>query len=197
MLEATTQGLYYLSPEQAAEMSIVAFSGKKNSGKSTMGRYVIENYGACPEAMARHLKADAVAFEGLPVGEVYGPNKSPATRRRLEQKGHDESRLVYGLDIWLKVTEANLYFAYDCGVRRVVLTDIRYPNEAEWIQNVLGGKVYRIEGRGDTTSTAAAEVALDGFTGFAGYLDNRPGRELAVMADLRQQLAVDFGLVRR
>lgn len=189
-------GRFCLSPEQVAEMSIVAFSGRKHSGKSTMGKYVVQRYGFTPEAMARHLKTEGIAFHGLPAHEVWGPFKSPETREWMEEKGHGD-RLRLGMDIWLRTAAANLYFAHEHGARRIVLTDIRYPNEVEWVQNTLGGKVYRITGRGETEGGSPPERALDGYTGFAGYLNNRPGREADVFNDLRDLLEHDFDIVRR
>lgn len=186
-------GLYCLTPAHVEALNVVAFSGKKNSGKSHMSRYVVENFGFMPEAQARHLKAEAIAFAGLPANEVWGSHKSPGTREWMENKGHGD-RVLFGFDVWLKVTAANLYFAAESGVKNIVFSDIRYPNEVEWIQNVLGGKVYRIVGRGDMTSTAAPEIALDGYEGFAAVLDNAPGKEVEVMRHLRRRLAGDFGI---
>jgi hypothetical protein len=186
---------FYLSPAQVATIQVIGISGALNSGKSTMARHLIEQYGCCPESFARHLKVDAVAFEGCPVEEVFGSFKSPETRRTLERKGHEDGRLKHGFDIWLKAAEANLYMAYDLGVRKFVFADVRYPNEVHFIQRVLGGKVYRLTGRG-VWRDSPAERALDGFTDFAGILDNREGRERQVFQDLRNLIAQDFGLLR-
>lgn len=187
---------FYLSLSQAAEMQIVGFSGRKHCGKSTMGKYLIEEFGFAPEAFARHLKAEVVAFDGLPPKEVYGSVKSEHSRAVMVERGHG-GRLKFGFDIWLKTTEANIYFGYDVGVRKIVLMDVRYPNEVEFI-HALGGKVYRIFGRGDTESTEPGEIALDGYKDFDGWLDNSEGRTLdAVYADLRKMLAQDYGLLRR
>ena len=57
------------------------------------------------------------------------------------------------------------------GLGRVVIDDVRFPNEVEMIQR-LGGKVIRIDRPGPAESTHASEIELDGFDGWDGVIVN-------------------------
>ena len=110
--------------------------------------------------------------------------------------GTKEGRDTYGADIWLKYAEAFMLMQMESGVRRFVITDVRFPNEAEWVKS-LGGKVYRFEGRGGLAGAAGehvSETALDNYDAFDRTFDNSPGKERFVLTALRLQMYGDFDL---
>lgn len=71
-------------------------------------------------------------------GWDFAKNNFPDVRRTLQRLGTDAGRDILGENIWIN-TAFNRANAAD-----IVVTDVRFPNEAESIQ-ARGGKVVRIE----------------------------------------------------
>ncbi len=182
-----------MTEEMCGKIALVGVSGKLGSGKNYIVEQTLVRYGFTPIALANHFKVDAVVKDGAPITEVFGSKKSTETRRALQLRGTEEGRDVYGHDIWLKVAEAWIYGAYQAGWRRFAVTDVRFPNEVEWVRS-LGGLVYRIVGRGGAApDTAAAnhesETALDYYTDFDGYIDNSRANETWVRNEVYAKLS--------
>lgn len=57
------------------------------------------------------------------------------------------------------------------GLKKVVIDDVRFPNEVAMIQR-LGGRVIRIDRPGPDESTHASEIILDTFDGWDGVIVN-------------------------
>lgn len=177
----------------ADALQVIGLSGKAGSGKTTFAKYLHRAYGFVPVALADAFKVPAVVRHGAPIHEVFGSEKSEATRHALQQEGTELGRHVYGEDIWTRTLEAQLYGMAQAGVQRVVVCDIRFPSELGWIHS-LGGKVYRLIGRGGTQGQAhSSETALDGPQAFDTVFDNSIGEELNAFNQLRAQVESDFG----
>lgn len=186
----------FLAPEILAQVKIVGLSGEAGSGKSTMAKFLVREYGFSPISLANPFKLDGIMLEGLPIEEVFGSHKSDYTRKWLQERGTEYGRKVAGEDVWVNYLEANIYYLIDHGVDRVVIPDTRFPNEVDAV-SVLGGVVYRIEGRGGAAGDRAkhaSERALDGFDGYTRYLDNSPENKDEVFEDLSEYLGEDLGV---
>lgn len=163
-------------------VDVIGLSGKAGSGKTYIAKVLHRSRGYVPLALADHFKVDCIARHGAPAEEVYGSSKSPDLRKLLQEAGTEKGRDVCGVDIWLRTLEAHMYGMWKAGVEKFVVTDIRFPNEVDWI-HAMGGKVYRIIGRGGENAEAAmhrSEIALDEYQGFDGYIDNSPNSDLAM-----------------
>ena len=104
-----------------------------------------------------------------PVTEVIShpkPGYVSLTFRKLLQLWGTEYRRRQDPDYWVKRLEAKLH-----GLERVVIDDVRFPNEVEMIQR-LGGKVIRIDRPGPAESTHASEIELDSFDGWDDVIVN-------------------------
>lgn len=182
---------------QPGQVEVVGVSGKAQAGKSFLSRHIIRPMGFSPWALATPLKSEAVARYGAPADEVFGidgKGKSDKVRQLLQRLGTEEGRDKYGEDIWLKYAECFMLMQLELGQNRFVIPDVRFPNEAEWIKG-LGGKVYRLLGRGGLQGEAAqhaSETSLDTYKGFDKVFDNSPGKERYVLTGLRVQLYSDF-----
>lgn len=118
-------------------------------------------------ALADHFKIDAVAKDRCPYERVF-IQKDEDTRRALQYRGTEDGRLKYGEDIWIRTLEAWMRAHYERGVQRFIITDVRFPNELEWVHS-LGGKVFRIVApnrtevrvRGEATSEKAYRAIMD------------------------------------
>lgn len=185
-------------------IEIIGLSGKAGAGKDTIARAVFPGY--APWAFAWPLKMAALGH-GFSYEEAFR-TKPPQCREWLQEYGTrkrdmDRDFWVKQLDGWIRTVHENL------GLRRFVITDVRYRNEVDYIQG-MGGKVVRVNhGFGmpyPLAGTAAAlhpsETELDGFTGFDAEVHNHisPNPGLEVRLQLEKQGIIPgaglLGLVR-
>lgn len=136
---------------------IVGFVGYARSGKDTAAQVLLDN-GWKRMAFADQLKLDVERIVGCPLA---GPGANPVDKEfwrpllveygRLRRKQHP--------DYWVWQVEANLRMTAAPG-DRVVLTDVRYKNECEWILN-RGGILIYVErpGVGPANSEEAESIA--------------------------------------
>ena len=104
-----------------------------------------------------------------PAKEVISHSKPgyvSLTFRQLLQLWGTEYRRRQDPDYWVKRLEAKLD-----GLERVVIDDVRFPNEVEMVQR-LGGRVIRIDRPGPAESTHASEIELDSFDGWDDVIVN-------------------------
>jgi hypothetical protein len=128
---------------------IIGLSGYAQSGKDTVAELLCLNYGYHRRAFADPMR-DAIyalnpIFEsGNRVADMvdeYGwdvAKSSPEIRRLLQVFGTDVGRKMFNENFWVDITLAGLNSEH-----RVVISDVRFPNEAEAIKN-LGGQVWRV-----------------------------------------------------
>lgn len=154
-------------------MKIVAFTGRAGSGKDTAAKVLVKN-GWCRLAFADRVKDLALAinpivisFSGcnltlkMLVGEHGwdGAKRTfPEVRRLLQAVGTEGVRNVIGDTTWIDLLAKDVreIGALQCGPPGVVITDLRFPNEAEAIHD-LGGRVIRISALRDDVATKSAE----------------------------------------
>lgn len=84
-----------------------------------------------PEPMLRHRPRKEEPIEWL--------GKSP--RQLLQTLGTDWGRTLVAEDVWLRVAERRLDEWAKAGATTVVIADVRFGNEAEWIRS-RGGEVW-------------------------------------------------------
>ena len=122
---------------------IIAFSGKRGVGKTTAALHLVEKYGFKRVSFADRLKE---------IGCMLFPFKN----QDLSTKGKEKPFSVYDWtprDFLISLGQFMRYFDPDYWVKasnldklegRVVIDDLRFPNEAEYIKS-LGGIIIRIE----------------------------------------------------
>ena len=128
---------------------IIGLSGYAQSGKDSTAELLCLNYGyrriafADPmrEALLRlNPKLDSITHIAHRV-EDYGwdvTKRDPEVRRLLQTLGTDVGRKMFGDDFWINIALSGLK-----SEDKVVVSDVRFPNEAQAIKN-LGGTVWRI-----------------------------------------------------
>jgi hypothetical protein len=133
---------------------ILGLSGYARSGKDTIANYLVEKYGftrmafADPmrEALFRLDPPITVAGMAVPLSTaVKGlgwealKEDSPEVRGLLQRMGTEVGRQMFGEDVWVDylLTQA---MQHD----RVVVSDVRFHNEARAIHKTLGS-VWRID----------------------------------------------------
>ncbi len=150
-------------------MILIGVSGHMQSGKDTLANYLVEKYGFVKLAFASKLKQVAMDVWGLSYDECYD-NKTERSRMIMQQLGTEVARTINEntwIDYLFRQIRANDF-------SRVVICDVRFPNEAEAvIQN--SGKMWRIE-RDKINPTGdikhLSEIALDDYDNFDATLLN-------------------------
>ena len=128
---------------------IIGLSGYAQSGKDTVAELLCLNYGFKRISFALPMR-DAIYtlnpyVEGgnriVDLVDEYGwdvAKANPEVRRLLQVFGTEVGRKMFNINFWVDIALAGLNPEH-----RVVLSDVRFPNEAEAIKN-LGGQVWRI-----------------------------------------------------
>lgn len=158
---------------------MIGLSGKAGSGKDFVGREVLRPLGYRQWAYAWPLKTQIVGR-----GETYEDvmvNKPPRVRELLQVAGTEQGRDVFGRDYWVRQLGAWLRILHEeLGLSKFYVTDVRFPNEVEYIQSI-GGKVVRLDHgpglvyplAGTPEADHSSETALDNYTGFdAGFAND-------------------------
>ena len=169
--------------ELTPRVTVVGLAGYARSGKDTAADYLVEHYGyekvsfstPMKEAMYRlnpRITVNELQNTALRVGiDVYGweglKDGSPDIRGLLQRFGTEVGREMFGEDFWVDYALNSIVDG-----TKVVIADVRYPNEANAIK-ALGGKVFRVERDGvGPANDHASENALEGYE-FDGTLYNQ------------------------
>jgi hypothetical protein len=148
---------------------IIGLSGYAQSGKDTVAELLCLNYKYQRRSFAdpiRHAlltlnpKLDSITHISDLIQD-YGweiAKKNPEVRRLLQVLGTDVGRRMFGDKVWVKMLMDELNYE-----DRVVISDVRFPNEAEAIKK-LGGVVLRINRRNHSAVNGhTSEHALDNY----------------------------------
>jgi hypothetical protein len=151
---------------------LVGVVGYAQHGKDSVGRMLVEQHGFVRYAFADQLKS--MAFVLNPIVQTYQFPKHPErlqtlvsllgwdkakeigeVRRFLQVLGTEAVRDHLGENSWVdalgKKMQDDLAWVWDSADenewwwnKNVVVTDVRFPNEAEWIRQ-MDGELWRVE----------------------------------------------------
>lgn len=151
---------------------LLGVTGFAQHGKDTVGRIAVSTQKYHRYAFADQLKDLAleanpwvsVEWHPPPANEVYdlrlsrlveeggweGAKQNPEVRRFLQELGTG-AREVLGDDVWVRALENKLVKAGRMAEGKssqpfsdyIIVTDVRFPNEADWIHE-KGGKLIRV-----------------------------------------------------
>lgn len=126
---------------------VLGLAGKARCGKDTVGAYLTETHGFTRDAFADPIKKGLAAMLNISVealeirkenDEVFEP-LGRTYREMLQTLGTEWGRdLVHG-NIWVKL----LFDRVEKTPSDIVITDVRFNNEAQMIRD-MGGKVVSI-----------------------------------------------------
>ena len=131
------------------EKTLIGLTGKSGSGKSTAADYLWSTAGFLEMAFADRLKETASVLFGWDRlaldDQEYKAGVCPVwgiTRREALQKfGTEAVRGVFGDDFWIK-SWRQVYDQIQI-IDSVVVSDVRFPNEADTIRD-MGGVIVHI-----------------------------------------------------
>lgn len=160
---------------------VIGLTGAKGSGKDTacriiMDEYAIEGHPApIRVAFADKMKDFALRLDPLmdtiveygvyrTLNEIVttigweGAKQLPAVRKFIQRLGTEAGRATFGEDFWVEQVANDVATYLDSG-HPVIFTDVRFPNEIEYVMS-LGGEIWRIERPGvDTADPHPSEHA--------------------------------------
>lgn len=122
---------------------LIGLSGLKGCGKDTVCKLLAKNYSIRRIAFADPLKEELAQACGVTT-DFIGKNKD-AFRPGLQWWATEFRRNFFSKDYWISRAAARLEAARATpGIDAVIVTDVRFPNEASWIWRE-GGVIWRIE----------------------------------------------------
>lgn len=148
---------------------IIGLGYKARSGKDTIAHYLVEAHGFKRIAFADALKEACRQIFDFNDAQLYGDQKEIldpywklTPRYVLQYVGTECMREKFDKDIWIKSVEKKILGSSD----NWVITDMRFPNEAQAVQR-WGGFLVRVDRplSGATGGIAAhpSEIAMDNF----------------------------------
>ena len=127
-------------------MEIIGLLGHQGVGKNYIAEVVLPKLlskkNTVVLAFADHFKIECITKHNADFDKVFG-QKDYETRKLLQKVGTEEGRDVYGYDIWIKTLYNWIKILNSRGVERFIISDLRFPNEVEWIKS-LKGKIIKI-----------------------------------------------------
>lgn len=130
-------------------MKLIGITGKARTGKDTCAAFLVSRYGFKRVAFADPVRLAAQQVFGLTEDETWGdalkevpiPYWGISPRQMFQKLGTEGVRNVFGPDTWVKRWERE----YDSlsATRDVVVTDVRFDNEAKRIR-AKGGIIVKL-----------------------------------------------------
>jgi hypothetical protein len=155
---------------------IIGLSGYAQTGKDTVAQHLVNEYGFTRIAFADPIREalyaldpilhDYPAIPGIRLSWIVDRSgwesvkkESPEVRRLLQRLGTEVARNQWSPDFWvdLAMKKASKF-------DKVVITDVRFPNEYEAIRGA-NGDIWRVVKPGISAVNAhPSEVSLDNYT---------------------------------
>lgn len=135
---------------------IIGVTGYARHGKDTLAAVLVRELGYIRVALADKMKELLLVLDPI-VDQEHGnrlsmlffdggweeAKKEPEVRRLLQVFGTQVGRQGLGEDVWIGALASSIPGFYK-GDQRVVIPDVRFPNEAAFIHR-LGGEVWRVK----------------------------------------------------
>ena len=116
-------------------MKLIGLVGRAGAGKTTVAEYLVEYYGFTRTAFGDPLKQMLLEAGMCSREELWG-HKTERSRWLLQKIGTDILRKQVDPKFWVRKTAENVHRLFDKGFR-VVIDDIRFPEEASMVKAFL------------------------------------------------------------
>jgi hypothetical protein len=132
---------------------VIGVTGRKYNGKDTVGNYLVEHFGYKRLAFADALKDACRCIFGFTDEQLYGSLKETpdefwkvSPRIVLQYVGTNLLRNQLstimphlGNDVWVNVIKKKILDEWSTNPdQKIVITDVRFPNEANMIEELSG-----------------------------------------------------------
>lgn len=155
---------------------IIGLTGKKRSGKDTVAEYLVKNHGFIRIGFADALKNACKEIFNLSDNQLYGTEEEKerpdeywkhSAREILQKVGTElfRNELPKHLsnisnDIWIRVVDKKIKDLLAAGHNKIVISDVRFENEAEYIKN-SGGIIIKLNRPSLSADSHSSEKNID------------------------------------
>lgn len=153
---------------------LIGIAGRAGSGKDTAGSHLVEQHGFQQYAFADPIRAMLGALGAFPAADLINRDtkevvidwlgKSP--RQMAQTLGTEWGRELVHPQLWILMAQRRWDAAKFAG-HSLVVTDVRFENEVEWIK-AQGGHVIVLDRCGTESVSAHASEQLN-FSVFADW----------------------------
>lgn len=163
---------------------LIGLHGRARAGKDTVADLLCRHHGYVKLAFATPIK-EALIYSGLCRREDLDgadketplPHLGVSPRHLMQTLGTEWGRKLIRPDVWILRLDQALqqYWKF---TKHVVITDVRFENEAEYVRR-LGGGIWHIARPlpANVTALHASEHGLPIVAGIDSWLDNGAGLE--------------------
>ena len=142
-------------------VEIYGFSGKLGTGKNYISEKIfmkmMEPVPTAIISFADQIKVNGIVQHGLDRHKCFA-EKDEHTRKVMQRVGTEEGRDKFGEDIWLKYAFEWMAVHASRGIKRIIVSDVRFHNEFDFIKS-LGGIMIRVDANGRNRDALQKEVA--------------------------------------
>lgn len=137
---------------------LIGLCGEKGSGKDTVTRYLVSDYGFVQESLAAPMKKALAAMFDVPLDVFDDPKRKEkpleclhwlTPRHLIQTLGTEWGRNIISQFIWIRILQHRIEELESLGLNNIVVSDVRFDSEAITI-NCIGGEVWEIT-RGEKT----------------------------------------------
>lgn len=162
-------------------MVLIGLIGLKQSGKDTFADYLVREHHFKKLAFAEPVKSICRVMFLLTEAQLNDPHQKEmvdprwglSPRQMMQKVGTDMVREMWDDDFWVK----NMDMRHRQIVEDVVVSDVRFPNEAQWIRD-RGGLLVRIaDGREHSSDTHSSETSQASIQEDVRVLNEKDGLE--------------------
>jgi hypothetical protein len=134
---------------------LIGLTGYAGSGKDTVAEFLVKEHGFVRYAFADKMREAlerlnpfvsdcGLSLEDILANETWDEAKRhyPEVRELLQRFGTEVGRTMFGEDFWINL--AYKQWRADGFHKDAVFTDVRFPNEGEWIMK-MGGVLCRVD----------------------------------------------------
>ncbi len=131
---------------------LIGLTGLAGSGKDTVANIITSKYDSWQRyAMASPLKRGLCEMLNIPMSDIEDPTKKnlpnykfgKSIRLMAQTLGTEWGRVIIADDIWIQMARENLGNMLKSDKPNIVITDIRFDNEADMVHD-MGGYVIKI-----------------------------------------------------
>jgi hypothetical protein len=131
-------------------IKLIALTGYKRSGKSTVADYLVEKYYFRRLRFANKLKE---MLKVLGLNEQYIDSRKEieldelcgkTTRYAMQTLGTEWGRKLIGDDIWVKQLQKEMNICINNDIRKFVIDDLRFENEEKFINSLRCNYYYSL-----------------------------------------------------
>jgi hypothetical protein len=183
---------------------LIGLTGVAGSGKDTVREILDARHGYDGIAFADPIRdmlrelLDSVGVDEKwmterELKEREIPELGASYRQMAQLLGTEWGRTLHP-DFWLKIAESRIALFRKFGSPGVVISDVRFPNEAAWVK-AQGGVVWKILRPGIEAVRAHASESLVDTLPYDYVIDNRGSiADLKYAVDMALEYGVDIGM---